>query len=174
MDRPNPLGAEQLEAADVQPSKDHDRLSRFQPQDEIWGEEQIEVGIAGSEGLQAERRHRAACFVEGLHGESFSPQELVGDPLRSLAGAPRPFQPDSAGLGRRLGIDRVSAQQPRCAGPCQPVKELASAQGRHGSAFRATPEYGTSGWDYSITGYALSSSNATALGLRFNLSFFGR
>src|SRR5262249_26082653 len=78
---------------------------------------------------------------------------------RWSVGQTQPFR-----LRRRLGSDNfgVSTEYGGGASRRQTVEKLASAQGRHGSSSRATPEYGTSGGDYSITGYALSSSNASA------------
>lgn len=50
-DRPDPVGAEQLKAADVDPSQDHDRRPLVQLNDELRGEVAGDVCLAGAERL---------------------------------------------------------------------------------------------------------------------------
>src|SRR5215472_3070471 len=48
-DRTDALGAEQLEAAGVQPREDDDRVARFNPDDRRPGKLIVDVGLAGGE-----------------------------------------------------------------------------------------------------------------------------
>src|SRR4030095_13337434 len=97
-DRAYPLGAEQLKAADVDPSEDHDRRPPVHLNDELWGEVARDVGLAG-----AERRVKALWPArDAMHiREALAPQQVFRYILGSLTEAQAVMHPDLRRLGGR-------------------------------------------------------------------------
>ena len=83
-DRADAVGAEQLEAADVDAAEEHDRVAGVELDDERRDERHADVDLAGREGWV---RGRRSIWTYCDLGEPLGREQIVGQVLRSDADA---------------------------------------------------------------------------------------
>lgn len=121
------VGPEQLEAADVDPGQDDDRIAGVHAEDARADEVHANVGLAHRQRLRA---RAPARLPHVLHvGEAFPPQEILGDVLGRPADARDADEADAHCLRWRLGSALLGSQSEQTRRPCQsqPTKEFPPA-----------------------------------------------
>ena len=98
------IGADQLEAADVDSGEGHERRTRVQLDDDPGRGVRAQVDVAG----QARFQILGLGDLDVLHvGESFAPQQLLGNVLGGQTDRRDLAKPDPLRLERRLGRGRA-------------------------------------------------------------------